>query len=430
MTYTQALQYLYEQLPMFHRIGAAAYKANLDNTIELCRAMHNPETKFPSVHIAGTNGKGSTSHFVASILQEAGYKTGLFTSPHLKDFRERIKINGTEIPKREVTRFIQENKNRFAHIHPSFFEWTFALACSYFAENSVDIAVIETGMGGRLDSTNVVKPLVSCITNIDFDHTQFLGNTRAAIATEKAGIIKPGIPVVIGESNEETDAIFRQFANNNKAEVCFADKEIEVVSHRMHFDRIPLLSATFIRNTRSKISVQSPLTGLYQLKNLKNVLALTSVLQQKGYEITTEIIQKGIRNVIANTSLQGRWQIMGTKPLCIADIGHNPSGIKEVLNQLSVTPYQKLHFVLGVVNDKDIQTMLSLLPKKATYYFCKADIPRGLAADELKMKALPYGLNGEVYNSVKEAMAEAKKKANQHDLILVGGSAFVVAEIV
>jgi len=430
MTYKQALHYLFEQLPMFHRIGAAAYKANLDNTILLCRLLENPEQKFPSIHIAGTNGKGSTSHFLASILQEAGYKTGLFTSPHLKDFRERIKINGKPIPKSEVIKFIIQNKKKFNSIQPSFFEWTFALASNYFAEQKVEIAIIETGMGGRLDSTNVVKPILCCITNIDFDHTQFLGTTLHAIATEKAGIIKPGIPIIIGESNEETAKVFVDFAKKFKSDLIFADKEYNILSSEIISAKTPLLKVNYQASSRRKIILKSPLTGTYQLKNLRNVLSITSRIGTLGFPVSESQIAKGIKNVTKNTALLGRWQVLQTKPLCVADIGHNPAGIQEILIQLSRTPHNFLHFVIGVVNDKDIDTMLSLLPKKAIYYFCKADIPRGLDANKLKELASIHGLLGESFSSVRVAYEKARHHAKQNDMVLVGGSAFVVAEIV
>jgi dihydrofolate synthase / folylpolyglutamate synthase len=431
MTYPQTLLYLFSRLPMFHRIGAAAYKADLDNTLELCRLLGNPEKKFPSVHVAGTNGKGSTSHFIASILQEAGYKTGLFTSPHLKDFRERIKINGKMIDKRDVTSFVELHLNDFADIQPSFFEWTFALASWYFAKEKIDIAVIETGMGGRLDSTNVVKPVLTVITNIGLDHTQFLGNTLAEIAGEKAGIIKPGVPVIIGETHSSTKQVFVEFAETLKTDLTFADTQIllEQTHHTRH--HTPLLTAEFT-STASGNSYQtaSPLAGHYQLKNLATVISSVEKLVQNGFGISKENIISGIRNVVKNTGLKGRWQTIANNPLTIADIGHNPDGIREVLAQISLTPHQKLHFVIGVVNDKDVENMLAQLPKDAVYYFCKADIPRGLDAGELAEKAKQYDLHGLVYRSVKAALETARLSADPADLVVVGGSAFVVAEVV
>ena len=430
MTYQQTLDYLFSQLPMFHRIGAAAYKADLDNTLALCKILDNPEKEFKSIHIAGTNGKGSTSHFIASVLQEAGYKTGLFTSPHLKDFRERIKINGRMIGKSEVTAFVTKHRHNFDAIQPSFFEWTFALAAWYFATEKVDIAVIETGMGGRLDSTNVVKPIITVITNIGLDHTQFLGTTLSAIAKEKAGIIKAGIPVIIGETHAETKSVFVEFSLKNHAELIFADQHMIRMNSGFSKHRPPLLSARFQSANGNDFKLTSPLSGKYQLKNLATVLTVIEKLQQSGMQIQKEHIIRGIRNVVKNTGLKGRWQTLCRNPLTIADIGHNPDGIREVLEQIALTPHQQLHFVIGVVNDKDVHSMLGKLPAKATYYFCKADIPRGLDAGELSQKAQEFSLKGEIYSSVKEALKAAQNAAGINDLVMVGGSAFVVAEVV
>ncbi len=415
---------------MFHRIGAAAYKADLDNTIALCQMLGNPEKEFKSVHIAGTNGKGSTSHFIASVLQQQGYKTGLFTSPHLKDFRERIKVNGRMISKSEVTAFVSRHHKEFDTIQPSFFEWTFALAAWYFAKQKVDIAVIETGMGGRLDSTNVITPLVSIITNIGFDHTQFLGATLPEIAAEKAGIIKPGIPVVIGETHADTAAIFTTKSQQSDSEIAFADQQFKCVSTGYTRHSPPLLKAEFHSESKNRYQLISALSGKYQLKNLGTVLCALEVLSKQGIKIQSENITAGIRNLVKNTGLKGRWQTLSRNPLTIADIGHNPDGIREVLDQIKITPHEKLHFVIGVVNDKDVQTMLGKLPRQATYYFCKADIPRGLDASILAQQAAGFSLQGEVYNSVKEALAAARSAAAANDLVMVGGSAFVVAEVV
>jgi len=430
MTYQQTLAYLFKQLPMFHRIGAAAYKADLSNTIALCKILGNPEKEFKSIHIAGTNGKGSTSHFLASVLQESGYKTGLFTSPHLKDFRERIRINGKMISKRDVTAFVEQHQSDFNNIEPSFFEWTFTLAAWYFAKENVDIAVLETGMGGRLDSTNVIKPVVTVITNIGLDHTQFLGNTLAEIAGEKAGIIKPEIPVVIGETHQETESVFNKFAHKLRSEITFADQNI-LLTHTNFTKHIPpLLLAEFHSSiTRQDYRFTSPLSGKYQLKNLATVIGTIEKLIERGLTIQEEHINSGILKVIQNTGLMGRWQTISKNPLTIADIGHNPDGINEVLEQIALTPHKNLHFVIGVVNDKDVKTMLSKLPKNATYYFCKADIPRGLDAGELAKLAENFSLKGKVYASVKEALKAATNSAASNDLIMVGGSAFVVAEI-
>ena len=416
---------------MFHRIGAAAYKADLNNTIALCKILGNPEKQFRSIHIAGTNGKGSTSHFLASVLQEAGNKTGLFTSPHLKDFRERIKINGRMISKADVIAFVELHREGFKDIQPSFFEWTFALASWYFAKEKVDIAVIETGMGGRLDSTNVINPVVTVITNIGLDHTQFLGNTLTEIAGEKAGIIKSRIPVIIGETHPETMPVFNEFAQKLNSEITFADQQLLLRKTYLTKHHPPLLSAEYHSIlTDQAYNFLSPLSGKYQLKNLTTVIITLEKLQEKGFEIQKEHIIAGIRKVVGNTGLMGRWQTISHKPLTIADIGHNPDGIKEVLEQIALTPHQKLHFVIGVVNDKDVRTMLGKLPKDATYYFCKANIPRGLDARELAKLAEEYSLHGKSYTNVKDALISAQQSAGTNDLVMVGGSAFVVAEVV
>lgn len=431
MTYQQTLDFLYSQLPMFHRIGAAAYKADLSNTISLCKVLGNPEKEFKSIHIAGTNGKGSTSHFLASVMQESGYKTGLFTSPHLKDFRERIKINGQMISKNNVTAFVEIHQANFRTIQPSFFEWTFALAAWYFDKEKVDVAVIETGMGGRLDSTNVVKPILTVITNIGMDHMQFLGNTLTEITAEKAGIIKPGIPVVIGETHPETEPVFDRFAKKHQSEIVFADKQVLLRETHRTRHSAPLLAAEFHSSiTGNAYKLTSPLSGKYQLKNLATTICALEMLQKTGLAIRNENILSGIRKVISNTGLMGRWQTIARNPLTIADIGHNPDGIREVLGQIALTPHNKLHFVLGVVNDKDVNTMLSKLPLSATYYFCKADIPRGLDATQLSQLAGRFMLQGNVYPGVKQALAAARQAARADDLVIVGGSAFVVAEVV
>jgi len=431
MTYKQTLEFFFSQLPMFHRVGAAAYKANLDNTIEICRSLGNPERKFRSIHVAGTNGKGSTSHMLASVLIESGYKTALFTSPHLKDFRERITVNGRKIPKKEVIRFTKLNMVNFAGIKPSFFEMTFSMAAWWFAHEKVDIAVIETGMGGRLDSTNVIIPELSIITNIGFDHTQFLGNTLEAIAAEKAGIIKPHIPVVIGESQPETLPVFKEFARKMKAEIYFADQNFGISNTSTSRHRIPLLKLDILKNGNPFIkNLYSPLSANYQLKNIVAVIQALGVLNNGNFKIENEQLKAGIRKVIKNTGFKGRWQTLSLKPLTIADIGHNAAGIHEVVEQLKTVRFNKLHFVLGVVNDKDVEAMLKLLPADACYYFCKADIPRGLDAEILAKQARSLGLMGNSYPSVKLAFETAQIAAGINDLVFIGGSAFVVAEVV
>lgn len=431
MDYQNTLDYFYAQLPMFHRIGAAAYKANLDNTIALCRLLGHPERNFRSIHVAGTNGKGSTSHMLASVLMETGLKTALFTSPHLKDFRERISINGKKIPKSTVSRFIAQHKDAFDAIGPSFFEITFALAAWWFSEEKVDIAIMEAGMGGRLDSTNVIMPELSIITNIGFDHTQFLGDTLEAIAGEKAGIIKQGIPVIIGETQPETLPVFREFALRANAPLFQADQNFRISSRTYSHHRIPLMQVSILRKeSPDPISLISPLAALYQLKNILTVIQAVEVLRQMHFSISDNELRDGIRHVISNTQLMGRWQVLSPKPLTIADIAHNADGIRALAEQLQLVQYDHLHFIIGVVNDKDVTAMLLMLPKDATYYFCKADIPRGLEASWLAGLASSLGLKGTIYSSVKQALEAAQETAVENDLIIVSGSAFVVAEVV
>ena len=395
---------MYSQLPMFQRMGPAAYKADLGNTIKLCELLGNPENAFLSVHVAGTNGKGSVSHMIASVLQEAGYKTGLYTSPHLKDFRERIRINGAMIPEHKVVEFIDAYKDKFINFELSFFEMTVGMAFDYFRNEKVDIAVIETGMGGRLDSTNVLTPLLSVITNIGYDHTQFLGETPEKIAGEKAAIIKAGIPAIIGETQEEVKDIFINRAREVGSPLSFADQ-----------GNYP--------------EIKPCLAGDWQKKNLKTVLAAINALSKIGFNISEDQIRFGIKNTVNNTGLLGRWQILQNKPLAICDIGHNRDGVREVLKMIDQTPHQDLHFVLGLVADKNAEPVLELLPKSATYYFCKADIPRGMDAGKLQLIAEEKGLKGNRYDSVKEAYLAALENANDNDLVFVGGSTFVVAEI-
>ena len=405
MTYQDTLDWMFSQLPMYQRQGQSAFRKDLSNTIKLVEKLNHPERDFKSIHIAGTNGKGSTSHMIASILQEAGYKVGLYTSPHLKDFRERIKINGKEVSKQFVIGFINRNKSFFNQNSLSFFEMTVGMAFDYFSKQKVDIAVIEVGMGGRLDSTNVITPEVSVITNIGLDHVQFLGNTLEAIASEKAGIIKPNIPVVIGETQNETTAVFKNSAKKNKAKIVFADQQ------------------------RTNL-YQSDLTGSYQSKNIVTVINAIKELQKKGFIIKENHIKIGLLNVVKNTGLMGRWQIMQTNPKVVCDTGHNKDGLKYVMKQLSTEVFNRLHIVFGVVNDKDVTSIIDLLPKKATYYFCKPNLPRGLDAQELKKTLNAFGLKGEAYNSVNEAYKRALHEASSNDFIFIGGSTFVVAEII
>lgn len=404
MNYTDTVNWMFNQLPMYQNKGKAAYKEDLSNTILLADHLQNPENKFKSIHVAGTNGKGSTSHMIASVLQEAGYKVGLYTSPHLKDFRERIKINGKQLSKQFVIQFIKRNKAFFEENSLSFFEMTVGLAFEYFAKKQVDIAVIEVGLGGRLDSTNIITPLVSVITNIGLDHTQFLGDTIEAIAKEKAGIIKPEIPVVIGETQQETKAIFNEIATQNNAPIYFADQII-------------------------KKEYNCDLGGSYQKHNVKTATQTLTILQQLGFNTSEKQITKGLKNVVKNTQLLGRWQVLGYAPKIICDTAHNKEGLTYIMEQLREESFKNLHMVIGMVNDKDLDNIIGLFPKEATYYFCKPNIQRGLEASEIQLKFSEKGYEGKAYRSVLEALQKAKDNASKNDLIYVGGSTFVVAEI-
>lgn len=428
MTYKETLDYLYQQLPMFHRVGAAAYKANLDNTWAICNMLGNPERQLRCIHVAGTNGKGSTSHMLAAVLQSAGFKTGLYTSPHLKDFRERIRINGKMIPRKTVTDFVEKHRAGFEKIQPSFFEWTVGLAFDYFAHQNVDIAVIEVGLGGRLDSTNVIDPLVSVITNISFDHKNLLGNTLKKIAAEKAGIIKPGRPVVIGETQPEVKSVFIRTAKEVKTQLTFADQQITLKAGKRSGKKLPVRIVRAANGFSG--TLQSELAGHYQLKNITTVLQTVAELRKLGLKIPAAAVRKGISGVTALTGLQGRWQTLSKNPLTIADNGHNEAGIHEVLHMLKNTPYRRLHVVLGMVGDKDIRNILKLLPKKATYYFCRAGIPRALDAGELQKMGFRAGLRGENCGTVKKALKTAQHEAGSGDLVFVGGSTFTVAEVI
>lgn len=396
---------MFNQLPMYQLQGASAYKEDLTNIRLLAEQLGHPERELKCIHVAGTNGKGSTSHMLASVLQESGYKVGLYTSPHLKDFRERIKINGAEISEDFVCEFVAKHKDFFEANDMSFFEMSVGLAFDYFASEKTDIAIIEVGLGGRLDATNIITPLVSVITNIDLDHTQFLGNTTTAIAGEKAGIIKPDVPVVIGEYTEETEAVFLTKAKENNAPIYFA---------------ADLISGVF----------PSDLLGDYQFQNKKTVQQVVVVLNSKtDFKVSIDHLKSGLLNTVKNTGLQGRWQQLGQNPKIICDTAHNQHGLTVVMNQIKKETFDKLHIVLGVVNDKDLDAILPLFPKKAQYYFCRPDSSRGLSTEILQNAAKKYDLQGEQYDSVDAAFLEAKKNAGQNDFIYVGGSTFVVAEL-
>ena len=428
MNYNETLNWMFNKLPMYQRIGASAYKADLNTTIEIINYLDNPQHSFKSIHIAGTNGKGSTSHSLASVFQEAGYKTGLYTSPHLRDFRERIRINGEMIPENEVVEFIEKHKNKLEELELSFFEMTVAMAFDYFRKEKVDIAIIEVGMGGRLDSTNVINPELCVITNISLDHVKFLGENEEQIAVEKAGIIKPETAVVIGETQEGSKDVFIETAKEKNSPIFFADKIMECRkddTYSIEYQKFDIYKS----NELYLKDLKYPLLGNYQKKNLATVICALDILKD-SFKIEETHIVNGLANVVKNTSLMGRWQVINRNPLAIADTGHNVAGINEVNRQLAETKYNKLHFVLSVVNDKDIDGILQLLPKEAEYYFCKADIPRGLSADILAEKAINCGLQGKVYESVRQAYSTALGNAQEGDLVFVGGSNFTVAEVV
>ncbi len=426
--YRSALDYLYKSLPMFQRVGAAAYKADLVNTINLCNALNNPQHKFKSIHIAGTNGKGSSSHMIAAILQSAGYKTGLYTSPHLKEFTERIKINGNEIDQEYVVDFVNRIRPEIEKIQPSFFEITVAMAFDYFALHKVDFAVIETGLGGRLDSTNVITPIVSLITNIGYDHMDLLGYTLPKIAIEKAGIIKPGVPVVISERQGEVETVFLSKAAEVDAKISFAGEQFRM-NVKIVIDNSTPVVEVYDHDELVFPNLNPELKGDYQRKNILGVLKIINVLKDQGYKITGQNIKDGIENVVKLTELKGRWQKLGESPLMICDTGHNVDGLTEVVQQIRSQKYRRLFFILGMVGDKDISQALKILPKEAYYFFCQASIPRALDAHILSEKAKAEGLQGEVMLNVNGAIAAAKLKAEKEDFIFIGGSTFVVGEI-
>ncbi len=435
MNYQQTIEYLYTQLPMFSRIGAAAYREDLHNTIALCDALDNPQTKFKSIHIAGTNGKGSSSHMLAATLQQAGYKTGLYTSPHLKDFRERIKINGVMVNEEFVVDFVERTKILSESIQPSFFELTVAMAFEYFHQQQVDIAVIETGLGGRLDSTNIITPILSVITNIGYDHMNILGDTLEKIAGEKAGIIKPGIPVVIGEYIHETKNIFQQKASECNATTHFAQEEYAVSTIVTSAKALYCEVKRFDQKETESFALD--LNGLYQVKNLRTVLCALDILIDQGFLISNKAEKFALANVKKLTGLQGRWEVISEYPLVVLDVAHNEDGIRQVLTQAiaylksstDINAKNKLHLVIGMVKDKEVSKVLSMLPKEATYYFTNAHIPRALAANELQIKANEFGLIGNYFDDVNDAIHSAKQHAYKKDMIVVCGSVFLVGEV-
>ncbi|HBT92824.1 MAG TPA: dihydrofolate synthase [Chitinophagaceae bacterium] len=435
MSYQDTIDYLYSRLPLFSRIGPAAIKADLHNTIAICDFLGNPQNKFKTIHIAGTNGKGSTSHMLASILQEAGYKTGLYTSPHLYDFRERIKVNGIMCSETFVTSFTNKMKPFIEKVAPSFFEITVGMAFEYFADENVDIAIIETGLGGRLDSTNIINPILSIITNIGMDHMALLGNTLPEIAYEKAGIIKQATPVVISEVIPETKNIFEQKANSLNAPIYYAEDYFQFKSFQNNWQTslfefnqplIHLLDAPLFPKS---FTVECDLPGKYQYKNLKGVLVAMQILATMGWQLSASKILKGLLHVGKNTGLMGRWECIQTTPRIILDVAHNEHGIKALLEQLESLHYVQLHIITGMVKDKDVNAVLNLLPKKAKYYFTQSHIPRALPVSELATKGNTFDLNGSQFENVNIALQAANKNATANDLILVIGSVFLVAEV-
>jgi dihydrofolate synthase / folylpolyglutamate synthase len=428
--YSKALEYLYTQLPMFQRTGPAAYKHSLGNTLQLDEMYGHPHRQFKSIHVAGTNGKGSVSHMLAAILQSAGYRTGLYTSPHLKDFRERIRVNGVMVPESYVASWTDDfqERNLEQGIEPSFFELTVAMAFDYFAQEKVDIAVVEVGLGGRLDSTNIITPVVGVITNISYDHMSLLGDTLPLIAAEKAGIIKPGVPVVIGQRQAETEDVFVRKASAVEAPLYFASDAFSAEYGML--DREGNQIFNFRKNEALLFpSLKLDLPGIYQRLNVPPVLKTVEILRAAGWEIPDEALYKGLAAVKELTGLMGRWQVLGANPRIVCDTGHNEDGIRQVVTQIRQTPFRKLHIVLGVVADKDPDKVLALLPPEAVYYFCRADIPRAMDPVILKGKAAEAGLTGDVYGSVLAAYDAARAAAGTDDFIFVGGSTFVVAEI-
>ncbi|MFP4526323.1 MAG: bifunctional folylpolyglutamate synthase/dihydrofolate synthase [Bacteroidales bacterium] len=427
--YEQTLQWMFQQIPMYQRTGKAAYKVDLSMTHRIDEHFKHPHKHFKTIHIAGTNGKGSVSHMLASVLQAAGYKTGLYTSPHLKDFRERIRVDGEKVQKQFVMDFMKDNKSFFMDVKPSFFEMSVAMAFEYFKLKKVDVAVVEVGMGGRLDSTNIIQPEVTAITNIGYDHTQFLGNTLEEIAYEKGGTIKDNVPVVIGETYPSTEKIFRKLAHEHNAPIYFADQEYRLIPRKISdelFNRFDVVNG----EVKKIDNLQTDLLGKYQEKNIITALKVIDVLKNKRFVITGESLREGMMNVNTNTGFIGRWYVLGHSPMIICDTGHNREGLQYTIDQLKKLNHKELHFILGFVNDKNLDTILDLFPGNAHYYYSKANIPRAMDEKKLAEKAAEYGLTGETYLTVADALSSAKERASTTDIIFVGGSTFVVSEVI
>ncbi len=437
MNYREATEYLFNSLPMYQRVGGAAYKADLENTLRLDAALGHPHLKFPSVHVAGTNGKGSVSHMLASVFQQAGFKTGLYTSPHLLDFRERIRVNGKPVPEQEVVDFVTRHKRIIGMISPSFFEMTVAMAFDFFARQQVEMAVIETGLGGRLDSTNIITPVISVITNVSMDHTEFLGNDLSSIAREKGGIIKEGIPVVVGRADGEREKLFRRMAREKQAEITFASRTFIPSFHTFTPEGKIMLryTSTLPGNEGTKGTmgaggtVVCDLAGDYQHENLMTVLAVLLKLRESGWDIPEKAAENGLSAVSVNTGLLGRWQTVDHNPRSICDVAHNQEGIAAVMKQLMQLPWKSLHIVFGLVREKDLPAILPLLPVEATYYFTPSSVPRSMDATLLQEEAGKRGLKGRAFPSVEEAYRAARQRAEAEDVIFTGGSTFVVADL-
>lgn len=427
--YEQAIQWMFQQIPMYQRTGKAAYKVDLEMTHRIDKYFGHPHKHFKTIHIAGTNGKGSVSHMVASVLQAAGYKTGLYTSPHLKDFRERIRVDGEKVQKQFVLDFMKKNKEFFLEVEPSFFEMSVAMAFEYFKFKKVEVAVVEVGMGGRLDSTNIIQPEVTAITNIGYDHTQFLGNTLEEIAYEKGGTIKKSVPVVIGETSPFTENIFRKLAHEHSASVYFADQEYRLIPMRTTKELLHSFDVVY-KGVKKIDNLQSDLLGKYQEKNIITALKIIDILNNKIFFINEENLRKGMMNVKTTTGFLGRWYVLSQEPMIICDTGHNREGLQYAMDQLKTLNHKALHFILGFVNDKNLDTILDLFPGNAHYYFSKANIPRAMNEKILAEKASEYGLSGETFPTVAEALSAAKQRASATDVIFVGGSTFVVSEVI